>query len=136
VVLEVAEQVADLHVGVTIASVRRRTALAEQTVDLVEEQHQALALATLERVVEVLLGLADPLADQWAQVDAKESPAQLGCQHFGREDLTRVRGPRCIGRIPSLGSWCRVARESCRSRPPSDPYVRKSRIRLLGSRVL
>ena len=53
-------------------------ALAEQRVRLVEEQDRRILGARVEDCAQVLLGLADVLADDLREVDAVEVELQLG----------------------------------------------------------
>ena len=57
------QQVADLDVGVAVVAVLHLAALAEERVGLVEEQDRAAVLGGIEHPPQVLLGLADVLAD-------------------------------------------------------------------------
>ena len=75
--LHALEQVADLDVGVAVVAVLDLAALAEQGVGLVEEEDGAALLGGVEDAAQVLLGLADVLADHRGEVDAVEVEPQL-----------------------------------------------------------
>ena len=93
-VLDPLEQVVDLEVRVAIVSDSDLGALAEQRVGLVEQQHAVAALGVVEDLREVLLGLADPLADNRREVDLIEVEPELGGDHRCRERLAGARWPR------------------------------------------
>ena len=61
--LDPLQQVGDLDVGVAVVAVLDLAALAEERVGLVEQQHRAAGLGGVEQALQVLLGLADVLAD-------------------------------------------------------------------------
>ena len=75
--LHALQQVVDLDVGVAVVAVLDLAALAEQRVGLVEEQDRAAVLGGVEQAAQVLLGLADVLADHRRQIDAVEIEPQL-----------------------------------------------------------
>ena len=75
--LHALQQVVDLDVGVAVVAVLHLAALAEQRVGLVEEQDRAAVLGRVEQAAQILLGLADVLADDRRQVDAVEVEPQL-----------------------------------------------------------
>ena len=81
------QQVADLDVRVSIVAVLNLAALAEQRISLVDHQHRAAVLGGVEHPPEVLLGLADVLAHDLAQVDPVKIHVQLGGYHLGCERL-------------------------------------------------
>ena len=82
------QQVVDLDVGVAVVAVLDLAALAEQRVGLVEEQDRAAALsAASNSAAQVLLGLADVLADHGGQVDAVEVEPQLVGDDLGGHRL-------------------------------------------------
>ena len=78
--LHALQQVVDLDVGVAVVAVLDLAALAEQRVGLVEEQDRAAVLGGVEQPAEVLLGLADVLADHRRQVDPVEVEVELGAR--------------------------------------------------------
>jgi len=84
------EEVANLDVGVTVVAVLHLAALAEQGIGLVEQQDGPAVLGGVEHPPQVLLRLADVLADDLAQVD----PVQVEPEVVG-EDLRseRLAGP-------------------------------------------
>ena len=85
--LHALQQVADLDVGVAVVAVLDLAALAEQRVGLVEEQDRAALLRRVEDPPQVLLRLADVLADDRAQVDPVEVEPQLVREHLGGHRL-------------------------------------------------
>ena len=76
VLLHALQQVADLDVGVAVVRVPDLAALAEQRVGLVEEQDGVGGLGFGEDARQVLLGLADVLADHRRQVDLVQVQAR------------------------------------------------------------
>src|SRR5262249_28090819 len=80
--LHALQEVAHLDIGVAVVAVLDFAALAEEGVGLVEEQDRASVLGSVEDPGEVLLGLADVLADHRGEVDAEESEMQLLGQHL------------------------------------------------------
>ena len=87
VLLHPLQQVADLDVGVAVVGVLDLGALAEDGVGLVEEQDGVAVGRLVEDAVEVLLGLADVLADHRRQVDLVQLEAQLGGDDLGGHRL-------------------------------------------------
>ena len=85
--LHARQQVTDLDVGVTVVAVRHLAAFAEQGVGFVEQQDRAALLGRVEDPPQVLLGLADVLADHATQIDAVEIERQLVGDHLGRQGL-------------------------------------------------
>ena len=73
------QQVADLDVGVAVVAVLDLAPLAEEGVGLVEEEDRAAVLGRVEDPAQVLLGLADVLADHAGQVDPVQVQAQARC---------------------------------------------------------
>src|SRR5262249_13073334 len=65
-------------------------ALAEEGVGLVEEQDGAALLGAVEDVAEILLRLADVLADDAGQVDAIEVELQMVGEDVGGHRLARA----------------------------------------------
>ena len=87
------EQVAHLEVGVPVVAVPHRGALAEQRVSLVEQQHRAAVLGRVEDPAQVLLGLADPLADHLAEVDVHQVKVEVPGDHLGGHRLAGAARP-------------------------------------------
>src|SRR5438309_82131 len=72
-------------------SVTDLSALPEERVSFVEQQHRLALLGRVENAGEVLLRLADPLRDHARQVDDEQIDAQLVGEHLGRERLASAR---------------------------------------------
>ena len=64
--LHALQQIADLDVGVAVVAVLDLAALAEQRIGLVEQQDRAAVLGGVEDAAQILLRLADVLADDLA----------------------------------------------------------------------
>ena len=93
VLLDALQEVADQHVAEVLAGGRRLLdARGEQRVGLVEEQHRRGALGLGEHLVDVLLGLADVLADQLGQVDGVQRTPERRGDRLGGRGLARA-GP-------------------------------------------
>src|SRR5262249_24869310 len=78
---------------VAVVAVPYLGSLAEQRVRLVEEEDRAAFLGGVEDAPEVLLGLADVLAHDLAQVDAVEIEAQFSGEDFRGHCLPGPAGP-------------------------------------------
>ena len=89
--LEPLEQVADLDVRVAVVRVLDLGAAAEERVGLVEQQQAVAGLDLVEDLRERLLGLADVLRDDLAEVDAVEVEPELVRQAAGGERLAGAR---------------------------------------------
>src|SRR2546430_3528262 len=87
------EEVAYLDVRVAVVAVLDLAALPEEGVRLVEEEDRAPLLGRVEHAAEVLLRLADVLADDRAQIDPVEVEAELGGEHLGGHRLSRSARP-------------------------------------------
>ena len=99
--LEPLEQVVGLEVRVAIVARLHVGALAEQRVRLVEQQDRVAGLGRVEQRAELLLGLADPLRDELAEVDLIELEAELASRSAPRPSSCRCpAGPR-TARTPS-----------------------------------
>jgi hypothetical protein len=90
--LDAAQQVADFHVGVTVARFLDLAALREQRVGFVELQHHRLVVRGIEQTVEILFGLADVLGHQTAKVDAEQRPVHRAGDDARSEGLAGTRG--------------------------------------------
>ena len=66
------------------------TAFPEQRVSLVEEQKHSALLRGIEDLAQILLGLADILADDRREIDAIHIQAQLMSNHLGAQRFTRA----------------------------------------------
>ena len=89
--LHALEQVADLDVRVAVVAVLDLAALAEQRVGLVEEQDRPAGLGRVEHAAQVLLGLADVLRDDLAEVDPVEVEVELARRAPRRPSSCRCR---------------------------------------------
>ncbi len=69
-------------------------ALAEERVGLVEEQDAVGIIGGVEQLLEILFGLADPLADDRRQIDPVQRQAQLIGDHLGGHGLAAAARPR------------------------------------------
>ena len=92
--LHALQQVADLDVRVAVVAVFDLGALAEERVGFVEEQDGGALFGGVEDAAQILLGLADVLADDLAEVDAEEIEAQLVREHLRGGGLARAAGAR------------------------------------------
>ena len=92
--LHALQQVADLDVGVAVVAVLDLGPLAEERVRLVEEQDRAARLGRVEDPPQVLLRLADVLADDLAEVDAVEVEVELARRAPRRPSSCRCRSRR------------------------------------------
>ena len=112
--LHALQQVADLDVRVAVVAVLDLGALAEQRVGLVEEQHRAARLGGVEDAPQVLLGLADVLADTtWLRsIRYRSSPSSSG-EHLG--------GHRLAGAARAREQ--RADPEAARARAPAKPQA-------------
>jgi hypothetical protein len=81
------QEVVDLDVSVAIVAVLDLAALAEEGVGLVEEQDGAALFRGVEKLAQILFGLADILADHRREVDAIQCQAQLAGEYFGGHGL-------------------------------------------------
>src|SRR6266702_1494321 len=68
--LDALQQVIDLHVTIAIVRIGRGSTLAKEGISLVEKQDCRSAFGGVEDPAQVLLRLADVLADDAAEVDA------------------------------------------------------------------
>jgi hypothetical protein len=87
VLFHLLQQVADLDVGVAVVGVAYLRALAEQGVGLIEEQDGVAGRRLGEDAGQVLLRLADVLADHRGQVDLVQVEAEGVGQHIGGHRL-------------------------------------------------
>ena len=85
--LQALQQVTHFDVGVAVVAVAPLAALAKQGVGLVKEQHRPAVFSRVEQLAQVLLRLANVLADHRRQVDAIQVQPQLVGQDFGRHSL-------------------------------------------------
>ena len=121
--LQPLQQVADLDVGVAVVGVLDLGAAPEQRVRLVEEQQAVAGLDLVEDLGERLLGLADVLGDDLAEVDPVQVEPELAGQAARREGLAGAGlageqagqpGARSVARAecpsPSARGGCRGAR--------------------------
>src|SRR5204863_7707201 len=81
------QEVADLDVRVAVVAVLHLAAPAEERIGLVEEQDRAALVGGVEEPAEVLLRLADVLADDGAEVDPVEVEPQLPREDLGGRGL-------------------------------------------------
>src|SRR4051812_33235228 len=91
VLLHPLEEVADLDVGEAIVGILDLRALAEQRIGLVEEEDGVGLLCGGEDPLEILLRLADVLADDLCQVDPVEGKSQLVGDDRGGHRLAGTR---------------------------------------------
>src|SRR5439155_14002746 len=89
VVLHSLKEVVDLDIRVAVVAVAHLGATAEESIGLVEEEDRAASFSGVKNAPEVLLGLADVLADDAGEIDAIEIEVEVG-----RDDL---RGHRLSG---------------------------------------
>ena len=87
VLLHPLQQVADLDVRVAVVRVLHFGALAEERIRFVEEQNRLARIRLVEDLAEVLLGLADVLADDLRQIDLIEIELELRRDHLRRHRL-------------------------------------------------
>lgn len=85
VLLDALQEIGDVGVGVPVVAITHPAAIAEERIRLVEEQDGAAGLDRIEDPAQVLLGLADILRDDGAQVDAVESAARVRREYFRGE---------------------------------------------------
>src|SRR6266545_942323 len=90
--LHALEQIADLDVGVAVVAVLDLGTFAEQGVGLVEEEDGPAFLGGVEHLAQVLLGLADVLADHGREVDAEEVEPELAGEDLGGHGLAGAAG--------------------------------------------
>ena len=97
----------DFDVRVAVVAVVHLTALAEQRVRLVEQQHRPALLGGVEHAAQVLLGLADVFADHAASPPIQtrrtrsaitSRPASCRCHSRRRRARSRRDPDRCSGR--------------------------------------
>src|ERR1043166_5654209 len=88
------KEVSDFDVGEAVVRVLNLRALAEERVGLVEEEDGVAALRLAEDAVEVLLRLADVLADDLREVDLEEVEPEFVRDDFRRHRLPRSGRPR------------------------------------------
>ena len=93
VALHPLEQVADLHVGVAVVRVVDGRPAAEQRVGLVEEEHRAGGLGSIEHPRQVLLRVADVLRHDRRQVDDVQVQPEAPGHQPGRHRLPGARWP-------------------------------------------
>ena len=87
VLLEALQQIVDFGIGVAVVRILDLGALAEDGVAFVEEQDALAALGLGEDGAELLLGLADILADHGREIDLEQFQGQRVSQHFGGHGL-------------------------------------------------
>src|SRR5262249_16816067 len=80
------QQIVDLYIGEAVMGILDFHSLAEKRVSLVEEQQNIGALAGVEYLAEILLGLTDVLAHYPSEVHAVDLHSQRA-----RDDLCRHR---------------------------------------------
>ena len=90
--LQPLQQVRHLDVGVAVVGVLDLGALAEQGVGLVEEEHDVAGAGGVEHLLEVLLGLADVLADHRRQVELEHVEAEVAGDDLGGQRLAGAGG--------------------------------------------
>src|SRR6185437_15161434 len=81
--LEPLQKESDLDVGVAVMSVLHLAPLAEQSVGLIEKKDRGAVAGERKDAIEVLLGLADVLADDSGEVDAPEIESGFAREHGG-----------------------------------------------------
>ena len=107
------QEIGDLDVRVAVVRVAHFGAFAEQRVRFVEEQNRVGAFRRGEDAIEILLGLANVLADDTREIDFVEVQTQLTRDDLGGHRLARSGRP-CEQRARSF-----AVRESLRSKPHS-----------------
>ncbi len=86
------EEIADLDIGVPVERIIPFGAAPEQGIGFVEEKDAVRALGGGEDPLEVLLRLADVLADHGGEIHPEEVDAEFVCQHLGGHGLACARG--------------------------------------------
>jgi len=89
ILLHLLQEITDLDIRVAIVRILYLRPLAEQGIGFVEEQDGVRGLCLHKNLVEVLLGLADILADNLRKVDPVEIKLQFTADHLGRHGLAR-----------------------------------------------
>ena len=89
--LHALQQVGDFDVRVAIVRVLHFTSLAEQCVRFVDEERGPRAAGIVEHAIDVLLGVADVLADDARQIDAQDLHAQAASPRRARPWSCRCR---------------------------------------------
>ena len=87
-------QLVSLDVGVAVVTIPHLDALAEESICLVEEQNRSPFPGLGEDLSQVLLGLADVLGHDSAQVDAEATVSALGSNHRSGHGLAGSGRPR------------------------------------------
>ena len=103
VLLNALQEIANLDIGVAIVGVLHLRALTEQRVRFVKEQDAIAALRGIEDPLQVLLRLADVLADDPRQIDAIELAPERLRDYFSGHGLagTRAAGEQRGGAAPA-----------------------------------
>ena len=93
VLLDPLQEVVDLHVRPAVLRILDRAALAEEGVGLIEEEDGVRILGLGEDPIEVLLGLAYPLAHHRREIDLEEIGPLVPGQQLRRHRLARAGAP-------------------------------------------
>ena len=117
VLFELLEEIGDFDVGVAVVRVFHFAPLAEEGVGFVEEEYALGAARGGEDAIEILFRLADILADDAGQIDAKHVEPQMIADDGGSHGLARAGSAREQGfqilRCPSVSDRSPRRRRRC-----------------------
>ena len=140
VLFELLQEIGDFDIGVAVVRVLHFAPLAEKGVGFVEEENRVAPVGRRRRRVEVLLRLADVLADDAGEVDAEHVERRADCQSRRRSWSCPCRSRRRTGplvlRCPSVSDRSPRRRRRCggggslrRSRGSAGAWRREARDR-------